>query len=112
MSFSSRPGFWRSPPMVARVFSCAPPTTSRVMTWVTRMASFAAAQLGHAFPDGVEFRRIGWRVGEVDLVIPECLRILLLAPGDFAKAVGDLKRVRMLGLQHGVVSTRLVQFAA
>jgi len=36
----STPGFWRRPSTEATVFSCAPPTTSRVMMCVTRIGAF------------------------------------------------------------------------
>src|SRR5271167_2864011 len=90
MSWTSRPGFWRRPRMVARVFSCAPPMTSRVMICVTRMASFPA-QLRQAVKDGAVFGRVGRRIGQIDLEIADGLVGVLLAGGDLAQSVGDLK---------------------
>src|ERR1017187_8379444 len=92
IKFTFTPGFCRRPLMVASVFSCAPPTTSRVMMWVTRMASLAA-ELGQAFADGFEFGGVGRRVAEKYSVITDGFDGVVLAGGDFAEAVGNLEGI-------------------
>src|SRR5665213_3366724 len=102
IKLTSTPDFWRKPETVTSVFSCAPPTMSRVMTWVTRMASLAA-EPGQALADGFELGGIGRRAGEVNFEISDGFVGVVLARGNFAEAVGDLERVGVGGLQLAVV---------
>ena len=84
---TSTPGFWRRPRTEATVFSCAPPTTSRVMMWVTRMGR-ASMRMAFEFaepPDDIGgFVGVGVRAGQIQFVIPDHLIRVVLAPGDFA----------------------------
>src|ERR1039458_5176301 len=55
---------------------------------------------------------VGIRVGQIKFVIFNRLVGFVLAPGDFAEAVGDLERVGERLLQRFVIGTRGVELAA
>src|SRR5258706_7432133 len=95
IKFTSTPGFERKPLRVASVFSWAPPTTSRVMTWVTRMARsvWLAFEVAQPLNDVRGFGSVGVGGGQIGFVIFDCLVGFVLAPGDFGEAEGDLRRV-------------------
>jgi hypothetical protein len=55
---------------------------------------------------------VGVRVGQIKFVISNRLVRVVLAPGDFAEAVGDLERVGEGLLQRFVIGARGVELAA
>src|SRR5882757_9939893 len=111
---TSTPGFWRRPSTEATVFSWAPPTMSRVMTWVTRMARSVWLTLKFLQPlnDVRGFGGVGVRAGQIRFIILHRLVRLVFAPGDFTQAVGDLERVGIGLLQLQEVSAGIVKVVA
>ena len=55
---------------------------------------------------------VGVRVGQIKFVISNRFVRFVLAPGNFAKAVGDLERIGERLLQGFVIGTRSLELAA
>src|SRR6266496_5558321 len=73
INFTSMSGRWRSPSTEFTVFSCAPPTMSRVMTCVTRIAESLTArglELLESFGDSLRlFLGVGRGVLQIRFVM-------------------------------------------
>src|SRR5579859_2391212 len=68
---TSRPGFCLRPRTEATVFSWAPPTINRVMTWITRIAGSEGtrSQVPQPGDNGISIDGIGRRIGQGQLII-------------------------------------------
>ena len=58
------------------------------------------------------FLGVGVRVGQIKFVISDRFVGVVLAPGDFAEALGDLERIGERLLQRFVIGARGVELAA
>src|SRR6185503_3704153 len=113
---TSMSGRWRSPSTEFTVFSCAPPTMSRVMTCVTRIAESVARgalELLESFGDLLGLTSgVGRGVFQIGLVILDRGGNVLAAEGDFPEAVIDLVLGRNEVLQRFVIPLRGVELVA
>ena len=122
MRLTVTPGFSRRPRTVAMVFSCAPPTTSLVMMWVTRMASLGFIRFLHGLVrchtfefcetvgDVFGLSGLGRRVGEVGFVIADRSVGVFAAISDLAETVADLRSFGGLALDEFVVLLSFIEF--
>src|SRR5580765_5107733 len=116
INFTSMFGRWRSPSTEFTVFSCAPPTISRVMTCVTRIAESAARgalELPESFCDLLRLPADGGRgVLQIGFVMVDRGGNVLAAKGDFPEAIIDLVQRRSDLLQRFVIPLRGVELVA
>src|SRR6266516_5552426 len=116
INFTSMSGRWRSPSTESTVFSCAPPTMSRVMTCVTRIAESIAdggLEVLESFGDLLRlFSAVGRGVLQISFVMFDGGGNVLPAEGDFSEAVIDAVLCGHELLQRHIVPLRGVELVA
>src|ERR1051326_4324878 len=115
INLTSMSGFWRRPSTELTVFSCAPPTMSRVMTCVTRIAESAARgalELGESFGDLLRLGRVRRGVLQIGFAMFDGGGHVLFSEGDFTQTVMDLVQGWADLLQRFIVTLRGVELIA